>query len=233
MKLQKKIITSVVLGLSLVSGIAYATSGTLQERKLVPFPVDDFQIKAKDKDTPSVVNQSEEKSAEQQMIHNANREALMQNWERQVFMEDFGFVGKYQHKSINKALVLFYRKDSKGMNIEDIMKDYAKKYNAAPASIRMKSDELYSLLIEKKDDNSENAETNKIMLYVYKEKNSVPYTVIYVLGEKTQLEDVTNVVEDFFMLINNPIIEQVHVNEDGSLTPVEDTKETNTKDKQK
>ena len=98
------------------------------------------------------------------------------------------------------------------------MKKYAGIYEISEQNIRVKSDSLYSLLIEMKQEPAEDKKlaeqkpseqkpaeqkpseqkTGKMMLYVFKEKDQNDYTAIYVLGKTTQ-QDLEYIVEDFFL----------------------------------
>ena len=156
--------------------------------------------------------------AERQMLKNANREAILKNWKRDINASTGGVNAKYEHVTGSKAVVLLYKSNPEHLTLEQIMKKYAGIYEISEQNIRVKSDSLYSLLIEMKQEPAEDKKpaeqkpseqkpaeqkpseqkTGKMMLYVFKEKDQNDYTAIYVLGKTTQ-QDLEYIVEDFFL----------------------------------
>lgn len=156
--------------------------------------------------------------AERQMLKNANREAILKNWKRDINASTGGVNAKYEHVTGSKAVVLLYKSNPEHLTLEQIMKKYAGIYEISEQNIRVKSDSLYSLLIEMKQEPAEDKKPaeqkpseqkpeeqksseqkpGKMMLYVFKEKDQNDYTAIYVLGKTTQ-QDLEYIVEDFFL----------------------------------
>lgn len=188
---------------------------------LAPFPIDELMIsdsikKATDQNVKK--EQSGMTEAEQQMLKNANREAILKNWKRDINASTGGVNAKYEHVTGSKAVVLLYKSNPEHLTLEQIMKKYAGIYEISEQNIRVKSDSLYSLLIEMKQEPAEDKKlaeqkpseqkpaeqkpseqkTGKMMLYVFKEKDQNDYTAIYVLGKTTQ-QDLEYIVEDFFL----------------------------------
>ncbi len=188
---------------------------------LAPFPIDELMIsdsikKATDQNVKK--EQSGMTEAERQMLKNANREAILKNWKRDINASTGGVNAKYEHVTGSKAVVLLYKSNPEHLTLEQIMKKYAGIYEISEQNIRVKSDSLYSLLIEMKQEPAEDKKlaeqkpseqkpaeqkpseqiTGKMMLYVFKEKDQNDYTAIYVLGKTTQ-QDLEYIVEDFFL----------------------------------
>ncbi len=189
---------------------------------LAPFPIDELMIsdsikKATDQNVKKE-QQSGMTEAERQMLKNANREAILKNWKRDINASTGGVNAKYEHVTGSKAVVLLYKSNPEHLTLEQIMKKYAGIYEISEQNIRVKSDSLYSLLIEMKQEPAEDKKPaeqkpseqkpeeqksseqkpGKMMLYVFKEKDQNDYTAIYVLGKTTQ-QDLEYIVEDFFL----------------------------------
>ena len=125
---------------------------------LAPFPIDELMIsdsikKATDQNVKK--EQSGMTEAERQMLKNANREAILKNWKRDINASTGGVNAKYEHVTGSKAVVLLYKSNPEHLTLEQIMKKYAGIYEISEQNIRVKSDSLYSLLIEMKQEPAE------------------------------------------------------------------------------
>lgn len=199
---------------------AWAASGlaTADESAVVtvPVPIEDLNVKNRIlEDTKKKEEQKKKQNmteAEQKLLDNVNREAILKNWKRECRSSEASVNCRYKHVGGKKAVVILYKLNPDKYSIEHIMRNYAKIYNASELDIRVKSEALYSLLInlndakgnssEKKDVPGDSAKIkdsvqNKMMLYVYKEPDSDEYTTMYVLGQ-TEEKDLEYIVQNFF-----------------------------------
>lgn len=182
-----------------------------EQYKLAPVPIDDLELQKRIEED-RLKAQAEEATkglseGEKQLIENTNREAILKNWTKEIAANDKAITGKYEHITKKKAIVLLLKDNKEHKDVVQIAKDYAKLYGVAENTIRMKSPEIYTLLVDL-DEQTDQAKTkndqahnNKMMVYIYQQKGRDDYLTIYVLG-KTEFQDLMYIVDDFFKQIS-------------------------------
>ena len=205
-----------LLGFNAAWAASGLSSADESDAVTVPVPIEDLNVKNRIlEDTKKKEEQKKKQNmteAEQKLLDNVNREAILKNWKRECRSNETAINCQYKHVGGKKAVVILYKLNPDKYSIEQIMRNYAKVYNASEQDIRIKSEALYSLVIDlndakhnendKKDKPADTAEKkgiaqNKMMLYVYKEPGSHEYTTMYVLGQ-TEEKDLEYIVQNFF-----------------------------------
>ncbi|MBQ8706608.1 MAG: hypothetical protein IJ523_00795 [Succinivibrionaceae bacterium] len=151
---------------------------------------------------------SRELTPQEQMQHNANRNALMKNWKIDFSWDPVSYTGKYRHAGGTRAVVMRLVGSGTDVNPEksvslELTKALAGKFKADLSTLKIYSPEMASFDVKLVADRPMSAE-NKMRVFVRKEKAGDPLTLIHVMGDVSR-EDLDYVVEDFFLKIQSTI----------------------------
>lgn len=175
---------------------------------VAPIPIQEFSI-----DTTKNENKTDKHNNE--IENKFNRDAIIKNWDCNFFWNENSYIAEYTHSSKTKSIVIRLVKEIEGApTASDTIKIYTKRYNGNLNDIKMKSKELYTVVVDfnksKKEEKSiENMSIKPffVEIIVHKTGPGEPYTVMFAMG-KNEDQDIKYIAEDFFIRVDKANLEK-------------------------